>query len=185
MSTPKASLLVIMVNALVFLCVLLLPGLTTEKTLYDSYLVNAAAVQLEVEDLDAARDFYSGLLDFEPVPLAGSPAPASSTAAYVMPDGRRLFLRSKPENAGRSASGTGVFLFRVRNGIERLHRRLVARSNLPELEVEEMKPACVSRLLSAGVVKKFVAQDPDKNSFIFCHFRGALVEGVLRDCLLD
>ena len=174
MSSTAQGILVALINGAVICGVCVWSGRFAERTIYDRYIVRFESTSIPVRDREVARDFYSRVLNFTPLPAQHD---TDKLIGFQLPEKRRLVLElrdatgTQPKAADES--NTGLLVLRVRNGFEKLHEELVNRSGCttqpvtPTNYLSNTKPGCISEIFEGERGWEFAVSDPDGNHLLF------------------
>ena len=168
MRLPTSSILITLANILIVLGILRWSSTSSERTLYDRYIITLEGTLLSVRNRELAENFYKEILDFSPLK---NKSEENQFSTFVLSNKAKIFLKevdSKLRNPPRAS-----IVIRVRNGFYKLHknlrRRIEEKPHLAEAELDKNSLAApkISAIIERDWGKEFVVSDLDKNRIIF------------------
>lgn len=169
--TQKAeTLLVALVYSAIVLGIMALSGKTSEKTLYDRYLVSVEGIVVPISDYNSAVKFYTEVLDFIPIHANDNP---TRVIGFRLANSRKLLFSLREHLPNSADSLPPLLVIKVRNGFEKLHRALAQRSDASVVTVaaedfnELIPPSRVTQIVERSWGGEFVVTDPDGNRLLF------------------
>ena len=140
------------------IAVLFWSGKSSEKRLYDKYIVRSSGLVFDVLDQETTKNFYQSVLD---IPIENS-SPKSFKA--VLPDGLVIEFKKKstilPSNL--QINSGGMLKLRVKNGFEQLHASLLQKEKQFQSYNGE-----ISKIEESKKGKEFLVIDPSGNKLLF------------------
>ncbi len=173
----QSFLFQVVVYTAVIFGVMFWSGRTTQKTIYDTFVVHVEGNVIPVANIARSERFFQKVLDFQILRPDIRTAPTSNienraAVGVQLPDGAKVFFETDAKS-GAASHAPIVTVLRVRNGFKKLQQTLVSRSGRPEYRntqrnyLSEMDPEMVSEIVTRRWGDEFVVTDPDNNRFIF------------------
>lgn len=154
MAGTSETLSVVAVYTSIVLASMYYSGQVSEKTLYDRFIVTVEGLTFPSSNIERSTDFYSSVLDFKKIP--GGDSLEKKDALFELPTGEKLLARETT-----AAISPSEVVFRVRNGFDKLHRELTARTKKTTADSK------VTPISKRPWGEEFIAHDPDGNRFVF------------------
>ncbi|MCP3099906.1 VOC family protein [Myxococcus sp. K15C18031901] len=112
---------------------------------------------LAVTDLEAARVFYGGLLEFEEIP---TPEGEQGATMYRVGEGSFLLVYERPTPSGSTATACAFAVMDVEDSVKRLRKKGVA---FEEYDIPELGIRTRDGIADMGEMKAAWFKDPSGN----------------------
>ena len=90
MRLPASSILITLANILIVLAILRWSSTSSERTLYDRYIITLEGTLLSVRNRELAENFYKEILDFSPLKNKSG---ENQFSTFVLPNQAKVFLK--------------------------------------------------------------------------------------------